>query len=388
MPADAVGFWSYARIDDEAEEGRIVRLARLVRVEYELLTGDSLSIFVDRDDLEWGDEWRRRIDEALAGTTFFIPIVTPRFFERPECRRELLTFAGTAKSLNLEDLILPLYYVTVPGIDAGQPTPDEAVSLVTEHQREDWRELRLEDQASALYRQGVNRLAVKLAQIAAAVRERPDIQPGERAYAPGGGSDAGEENEDAEGIVDLLARGEETLPRMVPLIEKVGEVINSVGQLAEGATRRVEMSDQQRKGFAGRLTVSRALAKDLEQPADQLVNLGSEFASVAIDVDPAVLTLIRVVEADPAQYSASEEVRELFRSIKEMARASEEAAGSTEGFVANLDEWAKLSRDLKRPVRRMQQGLRGVMDGNAVFTEWGRLIEQVEAAFEAKEGNG
>jgi len=76
----AAGFWSYARADDEAESGRIVALARHLQEEYALLTGDALDLFVDRD-LAWGEEWRSRIDEALAGVTFFIPVVTPRFFD-------------------------------------------------------------------------------------------------------------------------------------------------------------------------------------------------------------------------------------------------------------------------------------------------------------------
>jgi len=62
----AVGFWSYVHADDEAEGGRIRRLAERIRNEYSVLTGEDLAIFVDREDIAWGDEWRRRIADALA----------------------------------------------------------------------------------------------------------------------------------------------------------------------------------------------------------------------------------------------------------------------------------------------------------------------------------
>lgn len=44
--------------DDEAEDGRIVRLSKHLRAEYELITGETLAIFVDREGIEWGNQWR------------------------------------------------------------------------------------------------------------------------------------------------------------------------------------------------------------------------------------------------------------------------------------------------------------------------------------------
>src|SRR5215208_356587 len=95
----AGAFWSYAHEDNELDGGNVVQLAQRLREEYSLITGGALSVFVDRTEIEWGDQWRRRIDESLAETTFFIPVVTPRYFSRPECRRELLTFVGKAEAL-------------------------------------------------------------------------------------------------------------------------------------------------------------------------------------------------------------------------------------------------------------------------------------------------
>jgi hypothetical protein len=90
----AAGFWSYVHRDDEAAGRRITRLATLLREAYGLATGADLELFVDRESLAWGDAWRERIDVAIAGTTFFIPILTPRYFESSECRHELLKFLG------------------------------------------------------------------------------------------------------------------------------------------------------------------------------------------------------------------------------------------------------------------------------------------------------
>ena len=93
------GFWSYVRADDEADGGRITRLAARVQSEFQLLTGESIAVFVDREAIGWGDEWQRRIDEALEGTAFFVLVITPRYFQSEACRAELLTFSGHAESL-------------------------------------------------------------------------------------------------------------------------------------------------------------------------------------------------------------------------------------------------------------------------------------------------
>src|ERR1700741_4459468 len=91
--ASSQGFWSYVHADDQADGGRISRLARDVVAQFEILTGEALELFLDRDAIQWGEAWRNRIDASLASVVFFIPVLTPRYFMSPECRRELQFFA-------------------------------------------------------------------------------------------------------------------------------------------------------------------------------------------------------------------------------------------------------------------------------------------------------
>ena len=166
----AAGFWSYAHEDDKLDSGGILKLRQLISEEYNLISGEVLDLFVDSDGIAWGDDWRIKIDTALSQTIFFIPIITPRYFIRPECRRELLEFAGKAKSLGVEELLLPILYVTVPGL--SPESSDEAVALIARTQYADWRETRLQEAMSSGYRTAVNALAVRLLKSAEQVRER------------------------------------------------------------------------------------------------------------------------------------------------------------------------------------------------------------------------
>ena len=81
----AKAFLSYAHADNEREGGRILRLGELIRNEFETLTGSTIEIFTDKAEILWGHDFRRRLNEAMQETTFFIPVLTPTsptFFPR------------------------------------------------------------------------------------------------------------------------------------------------------------------------------------------------------------------------------------------------------------------------------------------------------------------
>jgi hypothetical protein len=126
--ADSQGFWSYVHDDDEADSGRIARLARDVADQFQMLTGETISLFLDKDAIKWGEEWRDKVDSSLSSIAFFISVITPRYFMHPECRRELRFFVDRATRLGIRELVLPLLYVDVPSLDEEVPTDDPGFS--------------------------------------------------------------------------------------------------------------------------------------------------------------------------------------------------------------------------------------------------------------------
>ena len=117
MTTPLAGFWSYVREDDEAEGDRITQLARLIKDEYELQTADEIHLFIDTDEIQWGDAWRQVIEENLGAVAFFIPVMTPRYLLSSECRRELEFFARRARKGGFSELLLPLHYTNVSSLN-------------------------------------------------------------------------------------------------------------------------------------------------------------------------------------------------------------------------------------------------------------------------------
>jgi TIR domain len=97
MADQAAGFLSYVQTDDEDDNGRISALADDLRAQYRMQTGEKFELFVDRESIQWGEAWEHRIENAIAGTTFFIPVITPSYFQSRACRKELLKFVREAE---------------------------------------------------------------------------------------------------------------------------------------------------------------------------------------------------------------------------------------------------------------------------------------------------
>jgi hypothetical protein len=388
--AGAAGFWSYAHPDDSAEHGRIIGVAHRLREEVRLLTGQELQLFLDRDDLAWGDRWRESIDEALAGITFFIPIVTPRYFQSEECRRELLTFARRARSAGVGELLLPILYVDVPGLDTA--ADDEAFAAVASVQWEDWRELRLEDPDSPAHRQGVHRLARRLVRIAEDVALKPvvseeaDEDPAKRlaeandmiAAHAGLVSEQHDSGDGAPpGILDVLAEAEEALPRWTQTVEEMGELLQTIGRLAEEATAQVQRNDAAGKGFAGRLAAARRLSTELEVPANRLLSLGSSYASDLMAVDAGFLTLIDLLREELESEADKQAAKEFASTIREMYQTSSETVASLRELLTGTETVAGFSRELRPQIRKIQDAVRRIVDGLAVMAEW---VARLDAA--------
>jgi hypothetical protein len=366
--AELKGFWSYVHADDDADGGRVARLAQDVAAQFEMLTGEKIDLFLDRDDISWGEDWRNKIDESLSSIAYFIPVLTPRYFMSSECRRELQFFARRAKNLGIEELVLPLLYVDVPSLHGDTPS-DDLVALVKTFQWENWRELRFSDVDSGEYRRGVARLAQRLVEanrkaeevnVAAAIELEPSV----------------EDADDSPGLLDQLAAAEETLPQWQITLEAIGREIESITQMAQEAAADIERGNAQGKGFAARLTIARKLSQRLHEPTENIWSLANEFASQLHQIDPGFRAMIEQASIEVRDNPESQsEVCTFFQSIRGLSASAREALESVQSMIDAISPVEAMSRDLRHPLRRLRQGLTLIVEAREVTDEWVELIE-------------
>ena len=145
MSGQPAAFMSYARFDDQHDDGQLTQFRERLSAEVRVQTGEQFPIFQDRNDISWGQNWQKRIDQTLDAVTLLLVIITPGFFRSFACRAEVERFLARERELGRDDLILPVYYVSTPELeDPARRDADELARVLASRQYADWRELRFE----------------------------------------------------------------------------------------------------------------------------------------------------------------------------------------------------------------------------------------------------
>lgn len=336
-----------------------------------MLTGDAIKLFLDRDDLQWGENWRNRVIEALTTGYFFVPVLTPRYLLSEQCRFELDVFARTATDLGVKELILPLLYAEVPSLHEESPI-DSTARLLKSFQWEDWTDLRFEDRHSAPYRRGVNRLARRLVD-ANATSEQSNIPARIQELE----QEVEEDIASPDGLLDRLAASEETLPKWTQTTESITHDIESIGEMMQRAVSELQTAESHGKGFAGRLFVAHKLSEALEAPIDSIWHSANDFVSQLQDVDGGVRTMIELGAQEALTSPESKlAICGFFNSVRNLSDSSRAGFDGTQGMIESIAALEPMSRDLRPPLRKLRQALSKVVEARQVTDDWARLIAE------------
>jgi parallel beta-helix repeat protein len=264
-----IAFMSYVRFDDEHENGRLTQFRERLSGEVRIQTGEGFDIFQDRNDIAWGQQWKKRIEESIDAVTFLIPVVTPAFFKSPACREEMERFLKHEEVLGRSDLILPVYYVECATLsDEAKRERDPLAKAIAARQYADWREFRFEPFTSP----DVGR---RLASIARQIVEALEREPASTT-PPAAKSAAG-----AEGAT--LGSEVQTLPAREGALAKTSEPARGPGSKTEAVTLVV---DALHRGDYSTITQALAAA---EPGARLLVRPGLYREGIVIDKPVEIL---------------------------------------------------------------------------------------------------
>ena len=365
------GFWSYVHADDEADEGRIAQLARDVSNQFEMLTGEQVDLFfLDRDAIKWGEAWQSTVDSNLQLVAFFVPVLTPRYFKSPECRRELQFFARKTESLGIKELVLPLLYVDVDELHED-PTQDGLVALIQKFQWTDWRELRFEERTSGLYRRATANLAARFVD---ANRQSEHSDEITRLIQLTDNVSNVEDN--PPGLLDTIAAALDALPVLVEITDTINSDIEIIDTIMSGASNDIHRSDTQAKGIGSRLIIARRVARALVEPVERLRSSGNDLTTRLHEVD---LGLRLIIDSAVAVLQEEPELRgpvcEFFSAVQQMSIAAHQGLGSIQGLVDAVESIENVSRDLRPMLRKLRQSLVIMVEARSISDEWPQLID-------------
>ncbi len=140
--AEALGFLSYTRKDDQFFGGYITAFRKTLEAGVQVVTGDrDFRLWQDVEGIVLGEQWEKKLAEVIGEASFFLPMLSPLFLSSPNCREEVELFVSREKSLGRDDLILPIYLVDSPKLEKpDERDKDPVATEIAKRQRYDWRE--------------------------------------------------------------------------------------------------------------------------------------------------------------------------------------------------------------------------------------------------------
>jgi len=373
-------FWSYSHEDDEAESGLIVKLCEGVQKRYKLDYGETVKIFLDKNNLPWGEDWQANLETALDEAIFFIPVVTPNYLRSVNCVLELKSFISKADEIGVTELVMPLIYVNTPGIsDDTEVEYDlvgaETTQILKKLQFERW-EASFEDLGSGAYRKALHQLAKKIhnanINIDKAIAERQKRSPKEDGTAAQqNGSDA--EEVIAPDFLESMATIEEKIKPMPEQIEKINVNITEIGDVISKSAAPMNNAVKQNKGIAFIQVIVKQLSSHLDKSANDLLANCEEFYGNIQGMHREVKEVLAFKKKNPSSMDDPDEFCTSFVSL------ASNAEGSREGVQSMLDSMVQVegfSNDLNRPLKIIKKGLVKYLEATDMILEWGQLAEQ------------
>ncbi len=135
-------FFSYSRRESKNDSKFITDLFKFIQGEIRSKIGDpKFKIFKDDSGIEYGKKWFEYIKKELRSTTVFLAVVTPHYVKSDYCRNEFTIFQNTEKTLNRDDLAIPIYLMKTDFVEYELDSDDWLKQLMS-HQCVDLRNFR------------------------------------------------------------------------------------------------------------------------------------------------------------------------------------------------------------------------------------------------------
>jgi len=247
---------------------------------------------------------------------------------------------------------------------------DPVVRLVAKTQYVRWDALRLLDTGSSEHRTAVHQLADEISRISQHVELEPEVGGGR----PSSGDDDGGDD-DAPGSLDLVNSLEESFPQLGSIIEGMASCLDRVGEI--GRSGQPELENAAKSASTGpRLVVLSQIAAELGEPTQDFLDLATEYAELAIDLNAGIDALIHLNPYSELGPAARIEFREFADSIRGLRDGGVYALTGAKSAMDSVNEVASLSRAMKKPASNLRRGVERLSDVQGLYEEWVKKLTQ------------
>ncbi len=361
--------FSYAHDDDSADGGRIVQLTQHLEAEYALLTGNGISVIIDVSHLRWGDDWSQRLSDAVAESTFFICVITPRFFMSTECRRELQDFADIATKAGRQALVLPLYYVNVD--DLGPQSADPLRAYVSQLQWFDWRDARLAAVGTEPYRVKVNELAAALI---TRLQELDDPAALSAAAEVEGIAQVSTSPTEQDGLLERLLAGLSSLESVATHVDGINSTFVAIGEASQRRAGQLVSTGDAKTQMARRIHVANQLAHDLAPLSEDIHKRVSDYVAEVEKADDFIDSAFELASYIDA--AEQDEPTRFAAALIDLSNQTQASFQEVDALIAAIRNVEPLTKNLRAPAGLLRISIQTFRDTESRIQAWARRAEQ------------
>ena len=352
-------FVSYTHQDQQSSTGGDIRqFAADVVDALEGIHGRTVQLFLDVNDVRWGEDLWSRLDEELQASTFLMPFITPRYLKSEGCRREFTSFSEAAQRSGSEQLLLPLVWITPPALRI-ETSSDPIVQRLRSTLYMDVSAARKADRGSADYANLVEEVAERLEQV---IIDRESAATG-ATDTSGEGQQTKEEPEP--GFDEYLAQAEDLMPQAESDLHTFIEDFTHLGQEFE----KTVIGLQTQTPTQLRASMVR-VSNQLKQPNERLT---ASAAAAASTWDRLMTNLNRGVRLY-SDISAEGVPADLVESLTSMADQLEQLETSELEGIAH--QMPKMSSKLVPTSKSLLSAVETVRSMEASIRSWLTAMEQ------------
>lgn len=365
-----------------------------------LVANREIEIFLDRENIAWGQRWQSAIDNGLESSSVLFVVATTHYLDSDACRDEFTTFLNTAKATGREQairLILPIMPIDASEI-FSLTSEDPIARAIAEIQFELIEDAVIDGVGTAAWRHAMRRLARRFMQVVNAAeaslekdtagedeegdgdgpsaRAKPepvgadDKAPGdERPEAPGdeaasGQASALEVDDDDRGIVDLVSDIEDDL-------DKVTELAKGMSSSLTGLSGSVKGVDFNRTPSARELkTKFMTVAQRMKPHAKAIGEGGLAMRDTATQVDVSLRKLV-ALQLSSGVNTDVKELRGQLQRIQDGMLPVHETGEQMKALLDSMVGAESASSAMRQALKPMRTGLVAFGDAARIMTGWG-----------------
>ncbi|MEV0727701.1 toll/interleukin-1 receptor domain-containing protein [Polymorphospora sp. NPDC050346] len=369
-------FISYARSDNETFNGVVDQFKKSLQGMYEAKTGRTLEVFVDRDDLGWGDDWRSGITEAVKSATAFIPMISMKYFTRPRCREELMAFYENARIMEVTGLILPVILAGGDRIRADDERKE--VRIIEQLNHKSIETAMLEGYNSGAWLTRMNDITLNLirsvekAETHLAERERSNgrtanqsvLTPTSNAIEDESGAPSAEPD-DAPGLFELM----QIFTDECQLMTESGD--KAFADFAEFSRVLAEQFESLGSKPSPQAVTKAApvMAQSLQGPSSDFGISGAEVAVHASRADAAIRQVVAEIQASEVPFLKEQmsEQLEKIRAGLDDTNIPFEQIEEVQGYIKMAQ---MISVSLRKALAPASRGFAGLRDTTRIIASW------------------